>query len=218
MKYRYFDIVSGLFIAVLLISNVSSSAKIVDFGVSLLGLRLTFDAGTLLFPVSYIFGDILTEIYGYHRARRVIWLGFFSLALMSVYFFLVGVMPGEQMWQGYAGDSAYAAILGGMSSGGLMLASLSAYLAGELSNSAVMDSLKKKMHGRMLWVRTIGSTLIGQALDTTIFVTVACFFDVFPWEIAVSLIVANYVFKVGIEVVCTPLTYGAISYLKGTES
>ena len=111
--YKYFDLIMALFVTVLLVSNIASSAKIVDWGVTLFGehgLRLSFDAGTLLFPISYIFGDVLTEVYGYKRSRRVIWAGFGAAALMSVVLWLVRRLPGEATWQGYAGDAMYDAI------------------------------------------------------------------------------------------------------------
>lgn len=215
--YKYFDGILGLFVATLLISNISSSAKIIDFGILLFDLPLAFDAGTLLFPVSYIFGDILTEVYGYARARRVIWIGFAAASLMSGYMFVIQRLPGEAMWLDYAGDDAYGAILGGVSTGGIVVASLCAYLIGEFSNSIVLAKMKVAMKGKKLWARTIGSTLIGQILDTSVFVLIACAAGVFPWEIATSLIVANYIFKVGIEVLCTPLTYHIVSFLKKAE-
>lgn len=215
--YTYYDSILGLFVATVLISNITSAAKIVDFGVSLFGLPLAFDAGTLLFPVSYIFGDILTEVYGYARARRVIWTGFAAAALMAAYLYVVQLLPGEAMWLEYAGDEAYGAILGGVSTGGIVLASLCAYVFGEFSNSFVLAKMKVATKGDSLWARTIGSTLIGQALDTSVFVVIACAAGVFPWEIALSLIVANYIFKVGIEVLCTPLTYATVAFLKEKE-
>jgi uncharacterized integral membrane protein (TIGR00697 family) len=216
-SYKYFDLIMALFVTVLLVSNIASSAKIVDWGVSVLGLRLSFDAGTLLFPISYIFGDVLTEVYGYRRSRRVIWAGFGAAALMSAVLWLVRQLPGEAAWQGYAGDAAYDVILGGVSSGGIIIASLAAYLVGEFSNSIVLAKLKVRTQGRYLWVRTIGSTLIGEGVDSIVFVVIACAFSVFPWEIALSLIVANYIFKVAIEVVMTPVTYRIINFLKRAE-
>ncbi|PIQ76682.1 transporter [Candidatus Peregrinibacteria bacterium CG10_big_fil_rev_8_21_14_0_10_49_24] len=216
-SYRYYDIVMSAFVATLLVSNITSSAKIADFGISFLSLPLVFDAGTLLFPLSYIFGDILTEVYGYAKARRVIWTGFACAALMSVYVYLVGKMPGESQWMQYAGDDAFAAILGGVGSGGIIFASLAAYCCGEFSNSFVLAKMKVAMSGRRLWMRTIGSTLVGQALDTAVFVLIASAFGVFPWAIALSLIVANFIFKVGIEILCTPLTYSVVRFLKAAE-
>jgi uncharacterized integral membrane protein (TIGR00697 family) len=218
MRYKYYDFITALFVAVLLISNIASSAKIIDWGVSLLGLPLAFDAGTLLFPISYIFGDILTEVYGYKRSRRVIWAGFGAAALMSLTLWLVGLMPGEATWEGYAGQSAYDAILGGVATGGIIIASLAAYFAGEFSNSLVLAKMKVATNGRWLWSRTIGSTLIGEGIDTIAFVLIATLFGVFPPEIALSLIVANYIFKVTIEVIFTPATYGLVGFLKRAEN
>lgn len=216
-NYRYFDIILGLFVAVLIISNIASSAKIVDWGFSLIGIRLAFDAGTILFPISYIFGDILTEVYGYKRSRRVIWTGFISLALASFVFWIVGLLPGEATWQDYAGDNAYQSILGGMSSGGIVLASLAAYWLGEFSNSFILAKMKVLTNGRWLWTRTIGSTIIGELVDTVIFVVVASAFGVFPWSIFLTLTVANYVFKVSMEAIMTPVTYAVVGALKRSE-
>ncbi len=216
-QYKYYDFITALFVAVLLISNIASAAKIIDWGVSIFGLPLAFDAGTLLFPISYIFGDILTEVYGYKKSRRVIWAGFASAALMSFTLWIVGLMPGEATWQEYAGQEAYDVILGGVATGGIIIASLVAYFAGEFSNSIVLAKMKVATEGRWLWTRTIGSTLVGQGIDTVAFVLIATLFGVFPPEIALSLIVANYIFKVTIEVVLTPVTYAVVRYLKRAE-
>ncbi len=215
--YRYYDLLMALFVSVLLISNIASSAKIVDWGVSLGPLRLAFDAGTLLFPLSYIFGDVLTEVYGYRRSRRVIWAGFGAAALMAFTLWLVRLLPGEAEWQGYAGQSAYDAILGGVSSGGIIVASLAAYFAGEFSNSFVLAKMKLWTQGRLLWTRTIGSTLVGEGVDSALFIVIACLFGVFPWSIALTLIVTNYIFKVAIEAVMTPITYQVVGLLKRAE-
>ncbi len=215
--YKYYDFIVALFVAVLLISNVASSAKIIDWGVSIFGLPLAFDAGTLLFPISYIFGDILTEVYGYKKSRRVIWAGFMAAALMSFSLWIIGLMPGAELWEGYAGQEAYDAILGGMATGAIVIASLAAYFAGEFSNSYVMAKMKVATEGRWLWMRTIGSTLIGEGIDTVLFVLIATVLGVFPWEIAASLIVANYIFKVGIEIIFTPVTYKSVGFLKRIE-
>jgi uncharacterized integral membrane protein (TIGR00697 family) len=215
--YRYYDLIMATFVAVLLISNIASSAKIIDWGVSIAGLPLAFDAGTLLFPISYIFGDILTEVYGYARARRVIWTGFGLSALMSFTFFVVSRLPGEANWEAAAGQAAFDAILGGVSSGAIVVASLAAYFAGSFSNSFVLAKLKVATGGRFLWVRTIGSTLVGEGIDTTVFVLIASALGVFPWAVALSIIVANYIFKVGIEVLFTPVTYRVVARLKRAE-
>jgi len=217
-SYHYFDFVMAAFVAVYLISNVASSAKIVDAGFSILGLRLSFDGGTLLFPLSYIFDDVLTEVYGYARSRRVIWAGFAAMLLMSASLKFIQMLPGEAQWLQYAGDSAFQNILGSVSSGGILAASLLAYLCGEFSNSYVLAKMKIRTEGRHLWMRTIGSTLVGEGLDTVIFVTLACAFGVFPWAIALSLILANYIFKVGIEVLLTPVTYRVVAFLKRSEA
>jgi uncharacterized integral membrane protein (TIGR00697 family) len=215
--FRYYDLILALFVTVLLVSNIASSAKIVDWGISLGSLRLAFDAGTLLFPISYIFGDVLTEVYGYRRSRRVIWAGFGAAALMSATLWLVGRMPGEEQWQNYAGQASYDAILGGVSSGGIVVASLVAYFAGEFSNSFVLAKMKVWSRGRYLWMRTIGSTLVGEGVDSTLFVVIACLFGVFPWSVALTLIVTNYIFKVGVETIMTPVTYQIVALLKRAE-
>jgi queuosine precursor transporter len=216
-RYRYFDLVMAAFVTVLIVSNIASSAKIVDWGVSLFGIRLAFDGGTLLFPVSYIFGDVLTEVYGYQRSRRVIWTGFACLAVSAFVLWLVRIMPGEAGWNAAGGQQAYLTALGGMSTGGIVLASLSAYFAGEFSNSFVLAKMKILTRGRWLWTRTIGSTLVGEAVDTAIFVTVASLTGVFPWSIFASLVLTNYVFKVVIEAVMTPATYRVVRLLKNAE-
>jgi queuosine precursor transporter len=207
-----------LFVTVLIVSNIASSAKIVDWGVSLGPIPLAFDAGTILFPISYIFGDILTEVYGYRRSRRVIWAGFAMLAMTSAVLYLVRAMPGEAGWTQSGGPKAYDLILGGISSGGIALASLTAYFAGEFSNSFILAKMKLLTRGRWLWTRTIGSTLVGEAVDSLIFVLIATLTGVFPWAIFVSLAVTNYLFKVSIEVILTPLTYWVVAALKRIES
>jgi uncharacterized integral membrane protein (TIGR00697 family) len=207
----------ALFVTVVIVSNIASSAKIVDWGVSLFGLNLAFDAGTILFPVSYIFGDVLTEVYGYARARRVIWAGFGCLGISAFIFWVVGIMPGEGSWQSYAGQEAYDRILGGMSTGGIVLSSLLGYFAGAFSNSFVLARMKILTRGKWLWTRTIGSTLVGEGADTLVFVLVATLSRVFPWNLFGTLVVTNYLFKVGIEIIMTPVTYGIVDFLKQVE-
>ncbi len=216
-NYRYFEIIMGFFIAVLIVSNVASSAKIIDLGFSIFKLPMAFDAGTLLFPISYVFGDILTEVYGYKRSRRVIWMGFATLALASLVFWVISILPGEVTWQGYAGDNAYGAILGGMSTGGIVFGSLAGFWLGEFTNSFVLAKMKVLTNGRWLWMRTIGSTIVGELVDTIMFVAVASLFGVFPWSLFLTLSVANYLFKVTVEVVMTPLTYVVVRALKKAE-
>lgn len=217
-NYRFFDLVMALFVTVLIVSNIASSAKIVDWGVSIFGLRLAFDAGTILFPISYIFGDVLTEVYGFRRSRRVIWTGFACLAISAVVFWLVRIMPGEATWQAQTGQAAYNNVLGGMSTGGIVLASLIAYLAGEFTNSVILARLKVITNGRWLWVRTIGSTLVGEGVDSLIFIAVACLAGVFPWSLFWTLVVTNYIFKCSIEAIMTPATYWVVNKLKKAEN
>jgi uncharacterized integral membrane protein (TIGR00697 family) len=216
-SYRYFDLIMAVFVTVLIVSNVASSAKIVDLKFNFFGVPMAFDAGTLLFPLSYIFGDILTEVYGYKKSRRVIWTGFFCLALASGVFALVGLLPGEATWQGYAGDASYAAILGGMSSGGIVLGSLAGYWSGEFTNSFTLAKMKILTNGRHLWARTIGSTLVGELVDSAVFVTVACLFGVFPWSLFATLVLTNYLFKCAVEAAMTPVTYAVVNRLKKSE-
>lgn len=220
MRYRYFDLLVALFVTVLLVSNIASSAKIIDWGVALFGTPLVFDGGTLLFPLSYLFGDLLTEVYGYRRSRRVIWLGFLAAALMSGLLWIVGWLPGEASWRTAIGDERYRAILGGVSSGAIVLASLVAYFAGEFANSFVLAKLKIATRGRWLWTRTIGSTLVGEGLDTVIFVSIATWLGVpgFLPALWVPLVVTNYLFKCGVEVLLTPVTYWVVGLLKRRES
>ena len=217
-SYRYFDLVMALFVTVLIVSNIASSAKIVDWGVSLFGLPLAFDAGTILFPVSYIFGDVLTEVYGFKKSRRVIWTGFSCLVLTTFVLWLVRIMPGEATWMQQTGQTAYNNVLGGVSTGGIVAASLIAYLAGEFMNSIVLAKMKVATKGRWLWTRTIGSTLVGEAVDSVLFIAVACLVGVFPWSLFLTLVVSNYIFKCLIEVVMTPVTYLITAKLKKLEN
>jgi uncharacterized integral membrane protein (TIGR00697 family) len=211
---KYLDVVSSFFVAILIVSNIASAAKIVDLGFSLFSIRLAFDGGTLLFPLAYVLGDVLTEVYGFKTARRVIWTGFAALALCALVFFILGKLPPESLWEEQTGTAAYNAVLGGMSYGGIVLASLAAYLAGEFSNAAVLSKIKALMKGRLLFVRTIGSSLVGQFLDTFVFVLIASAAGVFAWETFWSLVLANYILKCGIEALMTPFTYLAVWFLK----
>jgi uncharacterized integral membrane protein (TIGR00697 family) len=217
-QYRFIDIIMAVFVTVLVVSNIASSAKIVDWGFGLFGVPMAFDAGTILFPISYIFGDILTEVYGYKKSRRVIWMGFACLALSAVIFGIVSAMPGEATWQGYAGDGAYNAILGGMSTGGIVLASLAGYWTGGFTNSFILARMKVLTNGRWLWARTIGSTLLGELVDTVMFVAVASAFGVFPWSLFLALTVTNYLFKCSVEALMTPVTYWIVGALKKVEN
>jgi len=203
--YRHLDTVTALFVAVLLISNVAST-KILVLG------PFTFDGGTILFPLSYIFGDVLTEVYGYGRSRKVIWLGFLCAALMAVTFSIVGALPPAADWPL---QDAYMSILG--QTPRIVTASLIAYLAGSFSNSFTLAKLKVATEGRWLWLRTISSTLIGQLVDTALFVAIA-FSGLLPNSLLWTLIVSNYLFKCGVEILFTPFTYVITGWLKRQEN
>lgn len=197
--YRYLEVITGLFVAVLLISNVAST-KFVQFG------PFAFDGGTLLFPLSYIFGDILTEVYGYSRSRRVIWTGFAAAALMALTFGAVAVLP--------PANEAFSSLLGLVPR--IVIASLIAYFAGEFANSYTLAKLKVITSGRNLWLRAIASTLIGAGVDTVLFVLIA-FWGVTDAPPLGEVIVSNYVFKLAVEIVLLPLTYRIVNALKRAE-
>ncbi len=203
-EYRFFDVLVALFVAVLLISNIAST-KILTIW------KFTFDGGTLLFPLSYIFGDILTEVYGFRRSRRVIWLGFFSALLMSLVLFIVQILPPAADW---TNQKAYETILGFVPR--IVSASLLAYFAGEFTNSIILSRLKIFTKGRYLWTRTIGSTLIGEGIDTLVFCTVA-FYGVLPASVFKAVVISNYIFKCAVEIIFTPLTYVIVGALKRKE-
>lgn len=202
--FKHLDTITVLFVTVLLVSNVVS-VKLVNFG------PFTFDAGTILFPLSYIFGDILTEVYGYSRSRKVIWLGFACALLMAITFIGVGLLPAAADWNS---QDAYMQILGYTPR--LVVASLIAYFAGEFVNSFILAKLKILTHGRYLWTRTIGSTLVGQIVDTGLFILIA-FTGTVPNVLLWTLIVSNYLFKCGVEILFTPVTYWATGWLKQQE-
>ena len=215
--FKYLDIITVIFVVVLVLSNIASSAKIIDWGFSLGSIRLSFDAGTLLFPISYIFGDVITEVYGFKRSRRIIWIGFGTLAFSALVFWLVQILPGEATWQANVGQEAYNLVLGGISSGGIIIASLAGFFAGSFSNAILMAVLKVLTKGKLLWTRTIGSTIVGEGADTFVFILVASALGVFPWSLFWSLTVTNYIFKVGLEALMTPVTYWVVNGLKRLE-
>lgn len=204
-NYKYLGAISVFFVSVLLISNVAST-KIVDLK------WFTFDGGTLLFPLSYIFGDILTEVYGYKKARGVIWLGFFMALLMSLIFIIVGELPSAEGWNN---QSAYDAILG--LTPRIVIASLIAYSAGEFSNSYILAKMKIWTKGKILWARTIGSTVVGEFMDSILFIVIA-FWGILPNSLLVTLIISNYIFKTAVEILFTPVTYKVVSFLKKKEN
>ncbi|WP_025745844.1 queuosine precursor transporter [Kallotenue papyrolyticum] len=200
----WFVALVALFVTSLIVSNIAAVKPI-----QLLGL--TMDAGNILFPLSYICGDVLTEVYGYRRARLVIWLGF-ACNLLAVGAFLLGLhLPAPPEWDGQA---AYERILGFTPR--LLLASVCGYLLGEFSNAAVLARLKTLTRGRLLWTRTIGSTLVGQGLDSTVFVLIA-FVGVLPNALLLTMILSQWLFKVAYEAAATPLTYLVVNALKRRE-
>ncbi|MER3554482.1 MAG: transporter [Meiothermus sp.] len=205
MRYRYLDLITAAFVVVLLVSNVSST-KVVLLG------PFTFDGGTILFPLAYIFGDVLTEVYGYKRSRRVIWTGFFLLALATITFGIVNALPAPKDQSSTA--QAFSSILGLVPR--IALGSLVAYWVGEFVNSFVLAKMKVLTQGRWLWSRTIGSTLVGQMLDTSIFLLVA-FYGVWDNPLLWTVFVSNYIFKCGVEILFTPITYAVVNFLKHNE-
>ena len=204
-NYKYLGAISVFFVSVLLISNVAST-KIVDLK------WFTFDGGTLLFPLSYIFGDILTEVYGYKNSRSVIWMGFFMALLMSIIFIVVGKLPAASGWNN---QMAYDAILG--LTPRIVCASLIAYFFGEFSNSFILAKMKILTKGKWLWTRTIGSTVVGELVDSALFIMIA-FFGILPGSLLLTLIISNYLFKTAVEILFTPITYKVIKFLKIKES
>lgn len=204
-NYRYLGMISVFFVSVLLISNVAST-KIVDLK------WFVSDGGNILFPLSYILGDVVTEVYGYKKSRGIIWLGFSMALLMSIVFIIVGMLPPAADW---ANQDAYDKILG--LTPRIVSASLIAYFFGEFTNSFIMAKLKIWTKGKMLWVRTIGSTAVAELIDSSLFILIA-FWGILPSNVLWSLIIFNYLFKTGIEILMTPVTYKVINFLKRKES
>lgn len=201
---KYFLYIAILFVAVLMISN-TVAVKLIQIG------PFIFSGGIFIFPISYIFGDILTEVYGYKASRKIIWSGFAALVLMSFCYFLVQLLPSPVFWQN---QHAYEVILGAVPR--IVLASMCAYFAGEFSNSYVLSKMKVWMNGKHLWMRTIGSTVIGEGVDTILFATIA-FAGTIPFAGLAMLILSGYVAKVAYEVVLTPVTYLIVNKLKRAE-
>lgn len=199
-----FTSVVGMFIASLIAANIIS-VKLIDV------LGNSVPAGVIVFPISYIFGDVLTEVYGYRQARRVIWLGFAANLLVVVAIWLAGIAPASGAFEA---QTAYERILGFTPR--LLAASFLAYLVGEFTNSFLMSRLKLLTAGRLLWTRTILSTFVGEGLDTVIFISVA-FTGVLPGDLILRLMLSQWVIKVAYEVLATPLTYLVVGFLKRRE-
>ena len=203
-SFKYYSIISTLFVVTLMISNVVAT-KLFSLG------PLIFTGGILIFPITYIFGDILTEVYGYSRSRKIIWTGFFALIFMSFIFWIVGLLPPAPTWQN---QDAYLSILGFVPR--IVLASIIGYWAGEFANSFVLAKMKLLTKGRHLWTRTISSTIVGEGVDTTLFVLIG-FYGVISGSILLMAILSGYIFKVAYEVVATPVTYKIVGFLKKAE-
>jgi uncharacterized integral membrane protein (TIGR00697 family) len=198
-----FIVIAAIFIACLITANIIA-VKPID-----IGLPTALPAAIIVFPISYIFGDILTEVYGYRWARRVIWLGFFCNLIFVVFAFIGGMLPSHPSWEE---QGAYETIFGYTPR--ILAASFLGYLAGEFSNSFVLAKMKIRTKGRWLWTRTIGSTIIGQGLDTALFITIA--YMGMAWFTPL-IILFHWLMKTGIEVVATPFTYAVVNYLKKKE-
>jgi uncharacterized integral membrane protein (TIGR00697 family) len=212
--YRYFNLITAIFVTVLIISNIIA-VKLISFG------SLVLPAAVILFPVSYIFGDILTEVYGYANARKVIWTGFLCNLLAVLAIWVAGFLPAVPFWSvgvfnsAETAQQAYTAILGFTPR--LLTASFIAYLAGEFLNSFVMAKLKIRTQGKFLWVRTIGSTIVGEGVDSAIFISLA-FWGILPGSALWTAILSQWLFKVAYETLITPLTYLVVNFLKKKEN
>lgn len=211
-SYRYYEFVMAAFVTVLICSNLIGPAKIAQINVPVFG-ALTFGAGALFFPISYVFGDILTEVYGYARARRVIWAGFAGLGFASFMATVVVALPPAPFW---AHQSAYEIAFG--NTWRIVAASMIAYFCGEFVNSFVLAKMKILTKGKWLWTRTIGSTIAGEAVDSALFYPLAFYgAGIIPDEKLPLVMFAQFLAKVGVEVVLTPVTYKIVGFLKRAE-
>jgi len=207
--YKYYEFVMAAFVTVLICSNLIGPAKIVQLD----WLPFAFGAGVLFFPISYVFGDVLTEVYGYARARRVIWAGFGGLAFASVMASIVVALPPAPFWEN---QKAYEIAFG--ATWRIAAASMLAYFCGEFVNSYVLARMKVLTAGRWLWTRTIGSTIVGEAVDSALFYPLAFYNSgLIPDEKLPAIMLAQFGLKVAVEVVFTPITYKVVSALKHSE-
>jgi queuosine precursor transporter len=204
-QFRYYDFVMAAFVAILLLSNLIGAAKLADVG------GYIFGAGILFFPLGYVIGDVLTEVYGYARARRVIWAGFAGLVFMAFMSWVVVALPPAAGWEGQA---AYESVFGQVWR--IVFASVTAFWAGEFVNSYVMARMKIWTQGKHLWTRTIGSTVVGQGVDSVIFYPLA-FWGVWSNSQVITVMITNWGLKVAWEVVLTPVTYAVVNWLKRKE-
>jgi uncharacterized integral membrane protein (TIGR00697 family) len=210
--YRYYEFVMAAFVTVLICSNLIGPAKIWQFDFPLIG-EVTPGAGVLFFPISYVFGDILTEVYGYARSRRVIWAGFAGLAFAALMAWIVVSLPPASFWDHQA---AYVTAFG--STWRIAAASLIGFLCGEFVNSFVLAKMKILTRGRWLWTRTIGSTIFGEGVDSLLFYPLAFYGSgIIPDDKLLLVMSSQFVAKVGVEVVFTPVTYRIVGWLKRVE-
>ena len=205
-SYRDYDLVMAAFVTVLLCANLIGASKVAQVG------GFVFGAGVLFFPLSYIFGDVLTEVYGYARARKVVWAGFGAMGFASLMSAVVLAFPPAPGWPHQA---AFETVFGNTPR--IVLASLVAYFCGEFTNSYVLARLKVRTEGRFLWLRTIGSTIAGEGVDSLIFYPLA-FLGVWANALVLQVMVTNYLVKVGWEALITPVTYRIVGFLKRAES
>jgi uncharacterized integral membrane protein (TIGR00697 family) len=211
-QFRYYELVMAAFVTVLICSNLIGPAKVAQFELPLLG-AVTFGAGVLFFPVSYVFGDVLTEVYGYARARKVIWAGFAGLAFASLMAMVVVALPPAPFWNNQA---AYEIAFG--STWRIVLASMFAYSCGEFVNSYVLAKMKILTGGKWLWTRTIGSTIFGEAVDSALFYPLAFYGSgIIPDDKLPLVMLSQFLIKVGVETVFTPVTYMVVNALKRAE-
>jgi uncharacterized integral membrane protein (TIGR00697 family) len=211
-EYRYYEFVMAAFVTILICSNLIGPAKIAQVDLPLIG-AVSFGAGVLFFPISYVFGDVLTEVYGYARSRRVIWAGFAGLAFASFMSWVVVSLPPAPFWRNQA---AYEIAFG--LTWRIAAASMIAYFCGEFVNSFVLAKMKIATQGRWLWTRTIGSTIFGEGVDSLIFYPLAFYgTGIIPDDKLPLVMVSQYVAKVSVEVVFTPVTYAIVGWLKRAE-
>jgi queuosine precursor transporter len=209
-RFRYFDFVMAAFVTILLLSNVLGAGKVATVDLPGIG-EWPFGAGILFFPVSYVIGDVLTEVYGYARARRCIWAGFGALLFMAFMAWVVVALPPASTWDGQA---AYEAVFGQVPR--IVLASIVAFWAGEFANSYVLARMKILTAGRYLWTRTVGSTVVGQGIDSLIFYPLA-FYGAWDKQTLIVVLLTQFALKVGWEVLLTPVTYAVVGWLKRRE-
>ena len=208
-QFKYYDFVMAALVAILLLSNVIGAAKPAAINIS--GEEWVFGAGILFFPLGYVIGDVLTEVYGFARARRVIWAGFAAMFFMAFMSWVVVSLPPAAGWEGQA---AYESVFGQVWR--IVIASITAFWAGEFVNSYIMARMKIWTQGKHLWLRTIGSTVAGQGVDSLIFYPLA-FWGVWESKVVLVVMVTNWFLKVLWEALLTPVTYGVIGFLKKRE-